>query len=121
MRPNISESWMLGSGMFALLLTAIAVNLVMPRFQDIFDRAGAPLPWLTSMFVEHRHALFLLPLLPPLLWWRLARAAGQAPGARRPSLMVVLAIALGPTFVLVPLAIIAMYLPIFGLGAVIDG
>ena len=121
MRPNTSELWILGSGMVALLLTAVAVNLVMPRFQDIFDRAGAPLPWLTAMFVEHRHALFLLPLLPPLLWWRLARAASRSRGARRPSVMLVLAVALGPTFVLVPLAIIAMYLPIFGIAAVIDG
>lgn len=121
MRPNISEIWILGSGMVALLLAAVAVNLVVPQFQDIFDGFGAQLPWLTTVFVKHRHAFFLLPLLPPLLWWGLARTARKAPGARRNSAMIALLVALGLTFVMVPLAIIAMYLPIFRLGSVIDG
>ncbi len=121
MRPNITEIWILGSGMVALLLAAIAVNLVVPQFQDVFDGFGAQLPWLTAVFVKHRHAFFLLPLLPPLLWWGLARSAGKAPGTRRNAAMIALLVALGLTFVMVPLAIIAMYLPIFGLAAAVDG
>jgi type II secretory pathway component PulF len=121
-RPNSSELWILGSGMCALLLTAIAVNLVVPRFEDIFAGAGASLPWLTAMFLAHRHALFALPLLPPLLlWWGVARGAGKASGGRRHSAMTALLVALGLTLLVVPLAIIAMYLPIFRIGDVIDG
>ncbi len=121
MRPNISELWIVGSGMVALLLAAIAVNLVVPQFQDIFDGFGAQLPWLTAVFVKHRHAFLLLPLLPPLLWWGLARNAGKARGSRRTAAMIALLVALGLTFVMVPLAIIAMYLPIFGLASAVDG
>jgi type II secretory pathway component PulF len=120
-RPNISETWILGSGMCTLLLTAIAVNLVVPRFQHIFVGAGASLPWLTALFVKHRHALFALPLLPPLLWWGLARSTGKASGIRRHSAMIALLVALGLPLVVVALAIIAMYLPVFRIGDVIDG
>lgn len=121
MRPNITEIWILGSGMVALLLAAVAVNLVVPQFQDIFDGFGAQLPWLTMVFVKHRHAFFLLPLLPLLLWWGLARTARKASGAGRHAAMIALLVALGLTFVMVPLAIIAMYLPIFSLAGAVDG
>lgn len=121
MRPNIAEVWMLGSGMGALLLAALAVNLIVPQFQDIFQGFGAELPWLTAVFVRHRHLFFLLPLLPPLLWWALARTARAVPDARRKSAVLALLLALGLTFAMVPLTIVAMYLPIFGLAGVVDG
>lgn len=121
MRPNSIEMWILGSGMGALLVAAVVVNLIVPQFQDIFDGFGADLPWLTGLFVKHRHALFLLPLLPPLLWWAMARMAGPAPDARRKSAVLALLLALGLTLVMVPLTIVAMYLPIFRLASVVDG
>lgn len=121
MRPNIVEIWILGSGMFALLVAALAVNLIVPQFQDIFQGFGAELPWLTAVFVRHRHLFFLLPLLPPLLWWALARTTGAATDARRKWAVLALLLALGLTFAMVPVTIVAMYLPIFRLAAVVDG
>jgi len=121
MRPNIAETWILGSGMGALLVAALVVNLIVPQFEDIFSGFGAELPWLTAVFVHHRRLFFLLPLLPPLLWWALARQAGASPEARRRSAVLALLLALGLTFVMVPLTIIAMYLPIFGLAGAVDG
>ena len=121
MRPNIAETWILGSGMGALLVAALVVNLIVPQFEDMFRGFGAELPWLTAVFARHRHLFFLLPLLPPLLWWAMARHAGASPQARRKLAVLALLLALGLTFVMVPLTIIAMYLPIFGLAGVVDG
>ena len=78
MRPNIAETWILGSGMGALLVAALVVNLIVPQFEDVFRGFGAELPWLTTVFARHRRLFFLLPLLPPLLWWAMARHAGAS-------------------------------------------
>ena len=107
--------------MAKLLLAALAVNLIVPQFEDMFRGFGAELPWLTAVFVRHRHLFFLLPLLPPRLWWALARIARGAPEARRKSAVLALLLALGLTFTMVPLTIFAMYLPIFRLAGVVDG
>jgi type II secretory pathway component PulF len=117
MRPSIAEVWMLGSGVFSLLLAALLVNLILPQFEPMFAQFGVELPAPTAFVLRFRYAFFLLPLLVPLTWWLLARrvVASPKPGARHAPALVALLLAIGLSVLIVPLTLIAMYLPIFRL------
>ncbi len=123
MRPNIAEIWILGSGMVLLLVAAVLVNLILPRYAVIYAGAGTELPGLTQWLFHIRHGLFALPLLVPLAWWRLTRGVPQdaPPRVRRRAAMIALSIGCGLAALLVPLAIIAMYLAVIHLGDAIGG
>jgi type II secretory pathway component PulF len=115
MRKN-GEIWMLIAGLFAAIGIAAGVNLVVPQFDDVFRNFGAELPLLTRLFVEARYTFFGLPLIVLAAWaWTPRRTP---PGNERG--IVALVVGLGLGVVLLPLCLIAMYLPIFKLAAGVD-
>jgi type II secretory pathway component PulF len=115
MRPSSAEVWMLGSGACSLLIAALLVNLILPQFEPMFADFGVVLPAPTAFVLRFRYGFFLLPLLVPLVWWLLARrvSASPKPGARHAPALAALLLAIGLSVLIVPLTLIAMYLPIF--------
>ncbi len=113
---NLTEFWMLGTGLLASVAMAVGVNAIVPRFDEVFRNFGAELPWLSRMFVEYRHALFAMPLLVLAAWALTPRRT--PPGSERGIVALVVGIGLG--ILLLPLCLIAMYLPIFMLPGVVD-
>lgn len=123
MLPVSTERWILASGMACLLIAAILVNLILPRYAAIYADSGAALPALAGWLFDLRRALFVLPLSVPLSWWWLTRhLPGDAPPrARRRAAMIALTLGCGLAVLLVPLVIIAMYLAVIHLGDAIGG
>lgn len=114
---NATERWMLSAGLLAAIAIAAGVNFIVPHFEDVFRNFGAELPLLTRLFVEARYAFFGLPLIVLAAWaWTPRRTP---PGNERGIVALVIGVGLG--VVLLPLCLIAMYLPIFQLGAMVDG
>lgn len=110
------EGWMLTLGFTAAIAIAVGVNLIVPQFEEVFRNFGAELPLLTRLFIEARYAFFGLPLLVLAAWaWTPRRTP---PGNERGIVALVLGIGIG--VILLPLCLIAMYLPIFKLAAVVD-
>lgn len=114
---NAAERWMLATGFLAALAIAAGLNLVVPQFNDVLRNFGAEIPLLTRLFGEGRYAFFGLPLLVLAAWALTPRRA--PPGNERG--IVALAVGIGSGVVLLPLCLIAMYLPIFKMAAVVDG
>jgi uncharacterized membrane protein YhdT len=114
---NATERWMLATGLIAAIAIAAGVNLVVPQFEDVFRNFGAELPLLTRLFVEARYAFFCLPLI-VLAAWALTRRR-TPPGNERG--IVALVVGIGMGMILLPLCLIAMYLPIFRLAAMVEG
>lgn len=112
-----TELWMLIAGLVAAFAIAVGVNLVVPQFEDVFRNFGAETPLLTRLFVEDRYVFFGLPLivLAAFAWTPRRTPPGNERG------IVALVIGLGLGVVLLPLCLIAMYLPIFRLAAGGDG
>ena len=114
---NATERWMLTTGLLVAIGIAAGVNLIVPRFEDVFQNFGAELPLLTRLFVEARYAFFGLPLIVLAAWaWTPRRTP---PGNERGIIALVIGFGLG--VILLPLCLIAMYLPIFRLAAAVDG
>jgi uncharacterized membrane protein YhdT len=114
---NTAEGWMLIAGVLAATAMAAGVNLVIPRFNDVFQNFGSDLPLITRLFVESRHAFFGLPLLVLAAWVLTPRRT--PPGNERG--IVALVVGIGSAVLLLPLCLIAMYLPIFQLAGAVDG
>jgi type II secretory pathway component PulF len=112
-----AEIWMLICGLLAAIAIAAVVNLVIPQFDQVFRNFGAELPLLTRLFVAGRYALFGLPVLVLAAWALTPRRT--PPGNERGIVALVVGIGLG--VILLPLCVIAMYLPIFQLAAVVGG
>ena len=92
------------------VLTALVPTLLVPGFRESLAAYGVGLPALTAaVFALHR-GLWLLPVL-VFVAWRLL------PGAQ--GLRVARAIGIGGMLILLPLAIIGLYLPIFRLAATV--
>ncbi len=114
---NTAEGWMLATGFLAALAIAAGVNLVVPQFNDVLRNFGAEIPLLTRLFVEGRYAFFGLPVLVVAAWALTPRRT--PPGNERG--IVALVVGIGSGIVVLPLCLIAMYLPIFQMAAVVDG
>jgi type II secretory pathway component PulF len=114
---NTAENWMLTTSLLIAVAIAAGVNLIIPRFSDVFQNFGAELPLLTRLFLEGRYALFGLPLLVLAAWALTPRRT--PPGNQRG--VVALAVGIGMGAILLPLCLIAMYLPIFRMAAAVDG
>lgn len=112
-----AEIWLLAAGLLATVAFAAGVNLVIPQFNDVFQNFGAELPLLTRMFLSGRYALFALPLIVMTAWALTPRRT--PPGNERGIVAVLVGIGLG--VILLPLCVIAMYLPIFHLAGAVDG
>jgi uncharacterized membrane protein YhdT len=114
---NATERWMLTAGLFAAIAIAAGVNFVVPQFEDVLRNFGAELPLLTRLFVEARYAFFGLPLIVLVAWALTPRRT--PPGNERGIVALVVGIGIG--MILLPLCLIAMYLPIFRLAAMVEG
>lgn len=114
---NRVELGMLIAALLAAVAIAVAVNLIVPQFEDVLRNFGAETPPLTRMFVEGRHAFFGLPLFVFAAWVLTPRRT--PPGNERG--IVALVVGLGLGVILVPLSVIAMYLPIFRMAATAGG
>lgn len=94
------------------LITAVAAAAIpmqiIPKFRDLFVSFGAELPAFTSIVVNYHLALWALPILVIATKILLPTAKGRA---LVPFLIGVLGLVL-----IVPLVILALYLPIFMLG-----
>jgi type II secretory pathway component PulF len=114
---NTTERWLLAAGLLVAIATAAGVNLAVPKFEDVFQNFGAEVPLLTRLFVDARYALFGLPLIVVAAWaWTPRRTP---PGNERGVVALLVGIGLG--VVLLPLFLIAMYLPIFRLAGTVEG
>lgn len=90
------------------LFPAIVFAWMVPEFEDLYRNFGVKLPPLTRMLVERHHALWLLPLAPYALWWRMRRSGRRtSPGTFAIAAAGVLAGALTTA------GILALYFPIF--------
>ena len=97
-------------GMGVTLFPALALNQLLPNFEDIYKNFGVKLPPLTQMLIEGRHVLWLLPLLVYALWWWARRSASRLqPG----SLAIIAGFLIAG--VTMSLGVIALYQPIFAL------
>lgn len=101
-------------GMLCSLVAAIVVNLVVPQFDEVYRNFGAELPWLTRALLAGRWLLLALPALVLLAWWLTPAVPGR-PNRRG---LVALLVGVGLPLVLVPLVVIGLYLPIFGMAGV---
>lgn len=98
------------AGTIAAFLGVIAVQAIVPRFQDVFESFGAELPAITQMFVRGRWFLWPLPLAVPMIA-AFVRVRDEN-DRRRGIVGLIVGIAIGvglPIF-----CGFAMYLPIFG-------
>ena len=102
-------------GLLAIAAVA-AVQMIVPRFEDVFRSFGAELPLLTRVFVEGRWFLWTLPLLVPIV---AALVRPRSDDDTRPGIVALLTgLAIGIGLPL--LCMLAMYLPIFGLAAAVE-
>ena len=114
---NTVEIWMLVAGLLAAVAIAVAVNLSVPQLDEMLRQFGAEKPVLTRLFVEGRYAFFGLPLI-VLAGWALTPRR-TPPGNERG--IVALVLGIGLAVILLPLCVIAVYLPIFRLAATAEG
>lgn len=100
-------------GVVIAFLGVIAVQAIVPQFQQVFESFGAELPAITRFFVQGRWFLWPLPLAVPMIA-AFVRVRDEH-DRRRGVIGLIVGIAIG---VGLPLFCgFAMYLPIFGLVA----
>lgn len=109
MKPHPANALLQTIGVVAAFLGVIAVQAIVPQFQDLFESFGAELPAITQMFVRGRWLLWPLPLAVPMIaaFVRLRDDEDR----RRGTVGLIVGIAIG--FGLPFLCTMAMYLPIF--------
>lgn len=95
-------------GLVCALLTALTPTMVIPQFQQVFSSFGAQLPLLTRIAIDQHLGLWLLPLLVIAVWLFWPRPK------QRP--LAACLVGAGGLVIIIPLLILAMYLPIFQLG-----
>jgi len=96
-------------GIAVSALPALTCWFVLGKFQETFQAFGVQLPWLSRIVLSYHRLLWLFPVgiaalavLAPM--WRGKRAV---------------ALGVASVLVLMPVCVIAMYLPAFKLGAVV--
>ena len=101
----------------AITIITSVVHAVMMRvayfFQDTYADYGAELPWLTQQFLPGSWTFYILPAI---------CIAGYVARYLRPTpLRTVFVVCGAGTAAMVPVFIIAMYLPVIYLGSVVTG
>lgn len=104
-------------GIGVAIVGVIAANVIPPLFTDLFKNFGAELPWLTRLFAHGGGFLWVTPLLVPVLS---SFVRVRAPDDKRRGICALL-LGVGIGFALPMVCLFAMYLPIFGLAAGVDG
>jgi type IV pilus assembly protein PilC len=102
---------LLAVGLFATVVPMMLGIFVLPEFQKVFRDFGAELPLITSLVIEYRLLVALLPLLVIAAWlyWPNANIRGLA----------AIVVGVGGAGILAATMVVAMYLPIYGLAATI--
>jgi len=95
-------------GLVCALLTALTPTIVIPQFQQVFSSFGAQLPLLTRIAIDQHLWLWLLSLLVIAVWLFWPRPKQRA--------LAACLLGAGGLVIIIPLMILAMYLPIFQLG-----
>jgi type II secretory pathway component PulF len=100
-----------GIGLVCSIVAAIMPFVVVPVFIEMFKSFGTDLPWATRLAIRWYGVGWLLPLVVILvrLYWPDVRWRGIAAGLA----------GFGGVTVFALLLVLAMYLPIFQLGAVV--
>jgi len=98
-------------------LIYIALYKAIPQFEETFTSFGADLPWFTSFVTKIDH-LFWVPSLFSLLIFTIWLVRIIKPEKVAP-LLIVSILNVSAAFICIPLCMVAMYLPIFQLGAVL--
>jgi hypothetical protein len=99
--------------MFGLVSTgavATLLSLLVPQFDRVLTSFGADLPWLTRAVSQLYLAAWLLPVSVATVWFRWPNPKQRAGIVRTIGVLSLL--------VLLPVCLIALYLPIFELAAV---
>ena len=99
---------MLIVGLLVAIAMAASINLVIPKFEYVFQSLDSELPLLTRLFLEGRYALFGLPLIVLAAWTLTPRQT--PPGNERG--IVALVVGIGISAILLPLCLMAMYWPV---------
>jgi type II secretory pathway component PulF len=97
-------SWLL------LGLLCVAIQSVIPQFGEVFSSFGADLPKLTQLVQAYHEAALLLPVVPILAYFFWPRRARRVRAA-----LILCWLSMLPVVGMM----VAMYLPIFRLGAVV--
>lgn len=114
---NSTNTLLVIIGTAVAIVGVIAANMIPPAFLDLLKNFGAELPWLTRLFVQGGGFLWVLPLLVPVLS---SFVRVRTPDDKRRGIVaLLLGVAIG--FALPMVCLFSMYLPIFQLGATVDG
>ncbi len=109
-------------GATAIVFCAVPSALIfiaIPKFDSLFGGFGADLPATTTFLLEWRYLLWVMPVLVlALLGISLSRRADEAIRASRPTVAAI-AVAACASLLAQGFAVVALYAPIFRLGAVI--
>ena len=115
--PNIKQAtqiWIAWVTVLAALISFILLSYVVPEFIELFEGFGSELPAFTQLVIDiHNHFyLFAIPgFVGNILIHNHKLRAGW--------ILVIFSGAMG--ILLIPLTVIAMYLPIFAMGKVVTG
>ncbi|QDH71472.1 hypothetical protein [Marilutibacter alkalisoli] len=88
-------------------ITALILTVVVPNFRDVLASFGAELPWLSRAVMDGYLVAWLLPACVAVAWFRWPN-----PRQRRIAALVIGLISL---LVVLPMCLLALYLPIFSL------
>lgn len=114
---NSTNTLLVIIGTAVAIVGVIAANMIPPAFVDMFKSFGAELPWLTRLFVQGGGFLWILPVLVPVLS---SFVRVRTPDDKRRGIVaLLLGVVIG--FALPMVCLFSMYLPIFQLGATVDG
>jgi type II secretory pathway component PulF len=99
------------TGLVSGVAAALIPLRVVPEFSEVFRAFGADLPLITRVFVHHAWVFWLIPAAVLLAWF-------AWPNPRHRALAAALIGTVG-LLLMVPTTVLAMYLPIFRLGAAV--
>jgi type II secretory pathway component PulF len=108
-----TQIWISWTTTVATLISFIMLSYVVPRFEELFADFGADLPAFTK-FVLNVHDYFFLLALPGFIGNVLIHNFKNSSGWWLVGFTGLMGIAL------IPLTIIAMYLPIFEMGSIVN-
>jgi len=120
--PGPVKTWLLAFSVFLTAATGaiyFAIDLSVKAFSDLFGGFGADLPFLTSVLIDYSHyfVVFTVGALISLVLFFRERRSDSIDANRYFSWIVW---CFGLSFVLLGLFTVAMYLPIFKLGATVS-
>jgi type II secretory pathway component PulF len=112
--PSAGERWLLAGlvgGFLAATITTIAGVFVFPGFSNVFANYDADLPLMTRVVLHYYLLIWALP-------FALIGIKRFLPSTRRRNIALGI-IGIGSSIAVVPIMVIAMYLPIFRMAATI--